>query len=168
MISVCKNNVSNVREYVFYYFQISHTRFFNWHVKKTSLAEVKKCSPESVKMISQLRFGFTLNFLSCVIYVIFIAVVNQLFMAEYWIACNVPLTSTHSVTPNDWVVSKKYTFLRLSSCRNFYVFSVVAHVFSNVDTGMLPVSGSTDCSASILKILLSSLSSLHSNSMTSQ
>ena len=146
---------------------------FHTHVFSTDMSKnVVSRSQEVQSWIRQndftTSFWFYPQFFIMCYLCVFIAVVNQLFMAEYWIACNVPLTSTHSVTPNDWVVSKKYTFLRLSSCRNFYVFSVVAHFFSNVDTGMLPVSGSTDCSASILKILLSSLSSLHSNSMTSQ
>jgi len=56
--------------YFTFFSDFTHTFFqLTCKKRKKSLAEVKKCSPESVKMISQLRFGFTLNFLSCVIYV---------------------------------------------------------------------------------------------------
>jgi len=75
-------DTQSVGEYVFNVFFDLKVRAFNVLSTKIPKSPQQKFSPQSFKMSSRLRFGFTLNYLSFVeLLSVFIAMINQLFMA---------------------------------------------------------------------------------------
>jgi len=72
----------SVREHVFtVFFRFQKTRFYVFKV--TFQKRHKVVSGSLIEVSSQLRFGFTVFFLSlCKLLPVFIAMVNKLFMAE--------------------------------------------------------------------------------------